>query len=144
MKLRPHFFCTVFLSLASFISAADTPPFVIESDVSAAPDCKAFADKSEALCQEWYPKINEILFSKDRPLPTPKVRIIYAPMKGVAHTANAEIHVAADWVTKKRPDDYGMIIHELTHVVQDYRGKVKGEDGWLIGRHRRLHPAQVF
>ena len=122
-----------FLALAclSSLPAAEGPRFTVETDVTAAPECQSFADKSKVLCEEWYPKINEILFSKDRPLPTEKVRVVFEPMKGVAHTSKAVIHVSAEWVTKKKPDDYGMVIHELTHVVQDYQNHVKGEDGWL-------------
>jgi hypothetical protein len=103
----------------------------METDVSAAPECQSFADKSKVLCDEWYPKINEILFSKERPLPAARVRLLFEPMKGVAHTSKAVIHISAEWVTKKKPGDFGMVIHELTHVVQDYQNHVKREDGWL-------------
>jgi hypothetical protein len=132
MKFFAFSWCLVVFACCSLLTrAAEALPFTIQTDVTAAPECQDFAEKSATLCREWYPKINEILFAKDRPLPAEEVRLIFAPMKGVAHTTNAQIHVAADWVTKKHPDDYGMVIHELTHVVQDYRGKVKGEDGWL-------------
>jgi hypothetical protein len=50
-------------------------------------------------------------------------------MKGVAYTSGNTIVIAADWV-KKHADDYGMVIHELTHVVQAYRGG--GNPGWLV------------
>jgi hypothetical protein len=103
----------------------------IETDVTQAPECQAFGEKAKDLCQEWYPKINELLFGKDRPLPAAKVRLVFEPMKGVAHTSNAVIHISAEWVTKKSPDDFGMVIHELTHVVQDYQNRVKAADGWL-------------
>ncbi len=102
--------------------------FKVTIDTTKAPECAAFAEKSKALVEEWYPKINEILFSKDRPLPASEVTLIFEPMKGVAHATNNVIHISAEWVTKKAPNDYGMVVHELTHVVQDYRGK--GE-GWL-------------
>jgi hypothetical protein len=41
--------------------------------------------------------------------------------KGVADTSGNKIRVAADWV-KKHPEDTGMIVHELVHVVQGYKG----------------------
>ena len=118
-------------ALISGACLAQAPKFVIETDVTKAPECQAFAARAKSLCEEWYPKINEILFSKDRLLPAAKVKLIFEPMKGVAHTSNAVIHISAEWVTKKKPDDFGMVIHELTHVVQDYQNKVKGADGWL-------------
>ena len=46
----------------------------------------------------------------------------------MADTRKNVIRISAEWVTKKAPNDYGMVVHELTHVVQDYDGK--GE-GWL-------------
>lgn len=39
-----------------------------------------------------------------------------------------DIHVSSEWVTRKAPHDYGMVVHELTHVVQNYQG---GGEGWL-------------
>ena len=51
-------------------------------------------------------------------------------MKGVAYTSGNTITIAGDWI-KKSPDDYGMVVHELTHVIQQYR-RTKRTDGWLV------------
>lgn len=102
--------------------------FTITVDYSQAPQCQAFAEKSKTLVEEWYPKLNSILFGENHPLPYPAVKLVFKPMKGVAGTANNEITISEEWVTKKAPDDYGMVIHELTHVVQNYKGK---GDWWL-------------
>ena len=110
------------------LTARAAEPFTVRIDTTKAPECTAFAATSRALVEEWYPKINEILFGKDHPLPSAEVSLIFEPMKGVASTSNHVIRISAEWVTKKAPNDYGMVIHELTHIVQDYRGK--GE-GWL-------------
>ncbi|HSI13021.1 MAG TPA: basic secretory protein-like protein [Chthoniobacter sp.] len=109
-------------------SAFAEPAFKVAIDTSKAPECVAFAEKSKALVEEWYPKINEILFEKGHPLPAAEITLIFEPMKGVADTRKNVIRISAEWVTKKAPNDYGMVVHELTHVVQDYQGK--GE-GWL-------------
>ena len=122
MHLRTYFL----LLVAVTAHAADT--FTVHIDTTKAPECEAFAAKSKMLVEEWYPKINEILFGKEHPLPSADVSLIFEPMKGVASTSNNVIRISAEWVTKKAPNDYGMVIHELTHIVQDYRGK--GE-GWL-------------
>ena len=103
-------------------------PFTIKVDYSQSPSCQAFAERSKTLCEEWYPKLAKILFGDNHPLPYPEVKLVFKPMKGVAGTVNNEISISEEWVTKKAPDDYGMVIHELTHVVQNYKGK--GE-GWL-------------
>ena len=109
----------------------EPPPdlaFKVEVNTTAAPQCETFAKKAKAIVEEWYPKINEVLFDKDHPLPTATVRLTFEPMKGVAHATTDGIHISEEWVTKKAPKDYGMVVHELTHVVQDYKGK---GDGWL-------------
>ena len=113
--------------VASIATAADQP-FKVEIDYSTAPECEAFATKAKTIVEEWYPKINAALFDASHPLTTPIVRLKFEPMKGVAHATNDGIHISAEWVTKKAPNDYGMVVHELTHIVQDYKGK--GE-GWL-------------
>ena len=136
---------TLVAMLAVSVRAAET--FTVHIDTTRAPECAAFAAKSKALVEEWYPKINEILFGKDHPLASAEVSLIFEPRKGVAETSGHVIRISAEWVTKKAPNDYGMVIHELTHIVQDYRGK--GE-GWLtegiadyIRDHhfeKRVHP----
>jgi hypothetical protein len=40
------------------------------------------------------------------------------------------LYVSTDWITKN-PEDIGMIIHEMTHAIQDYR-RVGQNDGWLV------------
>jgi hypothetical protein len=110
------------------LSAFAEPTFKVTVDTSKAPECEAFAAKSKGIVEEWYPKINEVLFPPGRALPANEIVLIFEPMKGVAHATGNTIHISAEWVTKKAPNDYGMVAHELTHIVQDYRGK---GDGWL-------------
>ena len=114
------------LLVTAVTSVAAEPAFNVEVDYSAAPECEAFATKSKAIVEEWYPKINEILFNNEHPLPKALVRLKFEPMKGVAHATGDGIHISAEWVTKKSPNDYGMVVHELTHIVQDYKGKGEG------------------
>src|SRR3954447_4955642 len=92
----------------------------IKIDYSAAPECEAFAVKAQAIAEEWYPKINTILFGPEHPLPVAVVQLIFEPMKGVANASGDKIRISAEWVTKKAPNDYGMVVHELTHIVQAY------------------------
>jgi hypothetical protein len=151
MQPLHHFVGIVALAVSLQVCAVAEPAFTVAVDTSKAPQCEAFAAKSKALVEEWYPRINEILFGKDHPLPVTEVKLSFEPMRGVAHTNKNFIHISADWVTK-HPDDFGMVAHELTHVVQDYQGK--GE-GWLTEgiadyirdryyepgiRHQRINP----
>jgi hypothetical protein len=69
------------------------------------------------------------LLTSDGFTPPDTVKLLFKKdMEGVAFTSGTTITIAADWV-KKHPDDFGMVIHELTHVVQSYP-----ENGasWLV------------
>lgn len=114
---------SLLLALLTTIATAAEPTFRVVIDTTKAPECEAFAAKSKAIVEEWYPRINSLLFPEGQPLPAPEVVLIFEPMKGVAHALGNKIRISAEWVTKKAPNDYGMVVHELTHVVQDYRGK---------------------
>jgi hypothetical protein len=102
----------------------------IKVDFSAAPECEAFAVKAQAIAEEWYPKIKTILFGQEHPLPVPIVQLVFEPMKRVAFASGDKIRISAEWVTKKASNDYGMVVHELTHIVQAYHRGNK-VDGWV-------------
>jgi hypothetical protein len=99
---------------------------VITVDYSEVPDVKEWAEKARDLCEKWYPIIAEALPSKDF-TPPREVKLVFKDeKKGIAYTTNAKITVVADWI-RKHPDDFGLVIHELCHVVQSYPKGV----GWL-------------
>jgi hypothetical protein len=103
-------------------------PFRFPIDVSQAPEDLPFAKRAQAVCKEWYSKINAILFGPSHPLPYARIPIIFddagdfaAYVKTVTRNGkNAdEMHIARD--QRNRADSFeGMVIHELTHVVQAY------------------------
>jgi hypothetical protein len=95
-------------------------------DYSEVPDVREWAEKARELCEKWYPLIAETLSSKDF-TPPREVRLVFKDeKKGIAYTTGAKITVVADWI-RKHPDDFGMVIHELCHVVQSYPKGV----GWI-------------
>lgn len=110
------------LLIAPWAHAQEASKLSITLDVSKAPQCQAFADKAKTIAEEWYPKIHNLLFDKTRELPKKSITMIFEPMDGVAYARGNEIHFSADWI-KKSPEDYGMVVHELVHIVQDYKGK---------------------
>ena len=110
---------------------ANPPRF--EADTSQVPELQPWGRVAEALCTVWYPKIVDILKSDDseRPLP-PVVKILFEKdMDGVAYVADDKMHIAAKWVTA-HPADFGMVVHELTHLVQRYPANEAGDAGWLV------------
>ena len=118
------------MTLLSLVAASllafgqDKAKIVVEYDD--VPDVKEWAEKARDLCEKWYPVICEALPSKDFS-PPKEVKLVFKDeKKGVAYTTGAKITVVADWI-RKHPDDFGMVIHELTHVVQSYPKGV----GWI-------------
>ncbi len=119
------------------VESQENPPAAVtvkaprfEADTTQVPELQPWGRAAEALCETWYPKVVAILESNDaeRPL-APVVRIIFEKdMKGVAYARGSEIHIAAHWV-KSHPNDFGMVAHELTHLVQRYP---RNRAGWLV------------
>ena len=123
-----------FAALTVFAATAwaDDKPKVVDVtvDVSEVPELKEWGDKAKELVQKWHPKIAQALKS-DGFTPPAAVKVVFKKdMDGVAYTSGRTITIAAGWV-KKHPDDYGMVVHELTHVVQAYRRPGRGT-GWLV------------
>ncbi len=69
------------LLAASPLLPAGAVSFQIHTDISKAPEDLPFAKRSKAICEEWYPKINEILFGPDHPLPFQDIHIIFEEIK---------------------------------------------------------------
>lgn len=100
----------------------------ISVDTSAVSDLAEWGVKAGELCVAWYARIHALLPTPGHVLPR-QVKLVFDPrMKGVAHAVRDTITIAAPFVRAHR-DDFGMVIHELTHVVQGYPG---GGPGWLV------------
>ena len=119
--------------------SADAASFHVLTDISKSPDAAPYAESAKALCQEWYPKINAVLYGKDHPLPFAELQILFA---GTVVAANGseqkEVPAASNgnkiWVSSNHCNSYypqsnpvrwprgfqAMMIHELTHVNQAY------------------------
>ena len=97
-------------------------------DTSEVPALADWARKAKGLVEKWHPLIAKLLAS-DGFTPPGEVKVIFKKdMRGIAYTGGNTIVIAARWI-RKHPDDYGMVVHELTHVIQSYRGS---GPGWLV------------
>jgi hypothetical protein len=105
--------------------------FHVAAEYPKAPGCSAFAEKSKAVMEEWYPKINDILFGSGHPLPAESITPVCEPMQVIAYSdiERNRIHISSAFVAA-HPLDYGTVVHELTHIVQHY-AKLKREGVWL-------------
>ena len=105
-----------------------SPPVSVTIDTSESPEVEPWAKEAKALVEVWYPKVAALLPSQDFRPPL-EVRIVFKKdMKGVADTSGNRIRIAADWI-KKHPEDRGMVIHEMTHIIQSYPPT---RAGWLV------------
>lgn len=100
-------------------------------DASRVPGRGEWAGKSLVpLMEEWHPKIVARLDGEDAAVPPEDIRILLeqdgdAP----AWTTGRDIHLNMKWAEKDPNDALGAMIHELAHVVQNYR--VHRPPSWL-------------
>lgn len=101
----------------------------ITADTSETPDLAEWGRHAGELCAEWYPKI-VLLLPGDGFTPPERVELRFRKdMRGVAGTSRDVIGISANYV-RGHTNDFGMVIHELTHVVQSYHRR--SNPGWLV------------
>ena len=121
--------------------SADVALVQVRVDTSKTPKAAAYSGPTTDLVREWYPKINAILFGNDYPLRFKEIKVLFAPKLRLkldshktevpAYAEGNTIHVNFGYLTHM-PDDYrGMLIHELTHINQQYDNAPSGA-GWLV------------
>ena len=104
-------------------------PIEFSVDVSDAPELKEWADKAARICERWYPRINDELKS-DGYKPRSRVSMaLKSSYRGVAAAGGGRITGSVKYF-QAHPDDFGAMVHETVHIVQNYRGR--GNPSWLV------------
>lgn len=107
---------------------AKATPLAVMLDTSEAPDLKEWGEKAAEHCRAWYPRIAYTLRSEGYNPPR-AIRLKFEKAcDNPAETSGDRIVISPQWI-RAHPDDFGMVIHELAHVVQAYPG---AEAGWLV------------
>jgi hypothetical protein len=107
----------------------DGGKFTATIDTTATPDLTEWADtKLAPVVLEWYPKLVKMLPSEGYAAPT-KFSIKFKSMGGVAYTIGTSV-VGSESYFKAHLTDEGAIVHEMVHVVQQY--KSSKNPGWLV------------
>ena len=104
-------------------------PIEFVVDVSDAPAMKEWAEKAAHICERQYPLLCDDLRSdgfKPRRVITMTLKNDY---KGVAETGGGRITGSVKYF-KSHPDDFGAMVHETVHAVQDYHSR--RNPGWLV------------
>jgi hypothetical protein len=87
-------------------------------DLSKAPDLKVWAATAEREVAEYWPNADAMLY-QDGFIPPNMVNMVFADGDGVAATGGGVMTINAKWC-RAHPDDTGLTVHEMTHVVQAY------------------------
>lgn len=103
------------------------PPITI--DVTDAPELKAWAEQAQKLATEWWPHITALLSTENYKAPKTMHFVFKKGIDAPAYTTGDTITYKVEWLTA-HPDDFGIVIHEMTHVIQGYR-RVR-DAGWLV------------
>lgn len=109
-------------------------------DTSKAPAAAELASPIQRLCEEWYPKVHVAIFGDQYPRPTDSLQVVIEPKVVVevggdrvevpAYAHEGVIRVSSESLARMRDDYRGMLVHELTHISQRYRG-VPDEAVWI-------------
>lgn len=120
------FIALIIALLPAAIRAAD-PPFTVNVDASAVPELREWCGRARSELTAWQPRISNLLSSEVFVPPNAITLRIKKDDGGIGGTTGTNIVLHSGWLTK-HPDDLGMVIHELTHVIQRYP---KPEPGWI-------------
>ena len=99
---------------------------VITLDASETPNLAKWAEEARDLMVEWQPRLSNLMPSKFD-LPDTISLIMKKTDEGIAYADGNTIVVSSHWI-EKHPDDIGLIVHELVHVLQAYPNF---EPGWI-------------
>ena len=94
----------------------------VEIDVTEAPDATEWAERAKSRVLYWYPKIVAMLDGEEAVDKIPDdftIRLIFKNFDGVAYASGRSITVSSAYI-KKAPRDFGLVVHETTHVAQAY------------------------
>ncbi len=124
-----HRLCAVgTVLLAGCWACGESKTVTVELDTSAVPELREWGEQAKALVEEWYPRIVNLIPTKGFEPPTEVKITLRKSDRGIADTAGAHIRVSSGWI-EKRPEDIGLVFHELVHVIQNY-GPTR--QGWLV------------
>jgi hypothetical protein len=125
--MRIAILAVLFLLVSAAVSAAQSITLTV--DATDAPDLQAWGDNAKAVCEKWYPIICAELASDGFTPPTTGKIVFKKTMTVPAATGGGTISVNADYV-RHHMDDVGMMVHELTHIIQSYH-RTRAGMGWM-------------
>jgi len=107
--------------------ATTQPVFEISIECEV-PDLKDWSETLRPIVEKWYPIIVQTLPSEGFTAPR-KFTINIKESDQIAFASGGRIVCGAKWF-RAHPDDRGAVVHELVHIVQQYRSR--RNPGWLV------------
>lgn len=107
-----------------------TPEVKLAFDGTPTPEVRAWADEAAKQVREWWPQVARLLATEQFSPPASLTLYFKAALKAPAFRTVEGLTINTDWITK-HPDDFGMVVHEMTHAIQDYKATPK-DAGWLV------------
>lgn len=99
-------------------------------DYSDYPQGEEWAKEAKVVVEQWFPAVWQML-ATEGVTPPETIRLVFVKeQKAPAQAGGGQISVSGPWITQ-HPEDLGMMVHELTHLVQKYPG-FPGKPGWLV------------
>ncbi len=106
------------------------PAIEVVVDTSQAPELAPWGEAAKRLVVKWHPIIADMLQTQGF-VPATEVKLVFKKdMKAPASTSGNTISISATHVKQHR-GDYGMVVHELVHVLQRYP-KFNKDNWWLV------------
>ncbi len=118
------------LRLPLTIVEIKTPEVKLDFEGEASPETKAWAELAAQHVREWWPQVVRMLSTQSFKTPEQFTLFFKKELKVPAYRTPEGLFISIAWITK-RPDDFGMVIHEMTHAIQDYR-RTPRDAGWLV------------
>jgi hypothetical protein len=110
--------------------------YEVTFDTTEAPELREWVDKKlKPVTTEWYPKIVALLPSEGFEAPKRFTITFLKDMRGVANASGTQIRAGVPWFKGQLDREaLGALVHEMVHVVQQYRGARGGNrnPGWLV------------
>jgi hypothetical protein len=111
-------------------TAVTVPEVKVEFEGEVDAETKEWAEEAASTVREWWPQVARLLSTEEFRSPEQLVLNFKKELKVPAYRTAEGLFISVAWI-KKRPDDFGMVIHEMTHSIQDYR-RTPREAGWLV------------
>lgn len=115
------------LSWASLSATAGAEDAVVKLDTTQVPDLADWGQEARDLMLEWHPRFTNLLASKGFTPPHRMELILQKSDQGIGGTSGSRIVVSSHWI-EKHPEDIGLVIHELVHIIQRYPSP---HPGWV-------------